>query len=123
MPINGEVDTSPLIDYARAQQKNCYLPIVQPNNTMQFAHYLPNTPMQTNAWHIPEPISNNIIAPESLSLVLVPLLAFNQQRHRLGYGKGYYDHTFAFRQDNQQPKKPTLFGLAYDFQQAPPWPE
>ena len=62
------------------------------------------------------PITEKICPPEKLDLVFVPLLAFNTDRHRLGYGKGYYDKTFAFRKHQNQPK---LFGLAYAFQLAP----
>lgn len=42
-------------------------------------------------WNIPEPERGEIVDPLQLELVLVPLLAFDLQGHRVGYGKGYYD--------------------------------
>lgn len=38
-----------------------------------------------------QPASGNIISPEKIDLVLVPLLAFDEAGNRLGYGKGFYD--------------------------------
>lgn len=58
------------------------------------SHYLltPSTNLKTNKWGIPEPV-NATPLPESLvDLVLVPLLAFDEKGHRVGYGKGYYDY-------------------------------
>jgi 5-formyltetrahydrofolate cyclo-ligase len=44
-----------------------------------------------NKYDILEPIGNNIVAPQLLDLVFVPLLAFDLKGFRVGYGKGYYD--------------------------------
>ena len=49
------------------------------------------TPMRENRWGIPEPAAGREIAPETIDLVLIPLLAFDRKGHRVGYGKGYYD--------------------------------
>ena len=35
--------------------------------------------------------SGEITEPDEIDLVLVPLLAFDQEGYRVGYGKGYYD--------------------------------
>ena len=40
---------------------------------------------------ITEPMGHELLAPETLDLVLVPLLAVDERGHRVGYGKGYYD--------------------------------
>jgi 5-formyltetrahydrofolate cyclo-ligase len=40
---------------------------------------------------IPEPISGNEVAVTEIDLVIVPLLAFDRQGYRVGYGKGFYD--------------------------------
>jgi 5-formyltetrahydrofolate cyclo-ligase len=44
-----------------------------------------------NKYEILEPIGNNVVPPESIDLVFVPLLAFDAKGYRVGYGKGYYD--------------------------------
>lgn len=50
-----------------------------------------NTSMQVNKYGIPEPLSSEVIAPALLDLVIVPLLAFDKNGYRVGFGKGYYD--------------------------------
>ncbi len=54
-------------------------------------HSLAN--LKINQWHIPEPpeTPENLLLPEHLDLVFVPLVAFDLQAHRLGMGKGFYD--------------------------------
>lgn len=45
----------------------------------------------TNEWGIPEPVSGTHVLAEQIDLVLIPLLAFDTNGHRVGYGKGFYD--------------------------------
>lgn len=67
--------------------------------TNRLTHYLltPETPLTENRWGILEPQQNARITIESeqIDLVLVPLLAFDKRGHRVGYGRGYYDHFLA----------------------------
>jgi 5-formyltetrahydrofolate cyclo-ligase len=49
------------------------------------------TELVMNKWGIPEPSEGNEADPESIDLVLIPLLAFDLSGHRVGYGKGFYD--------------------------------
>ena len=51
--------------------------------------------LENNAWGIPEPRQGIPTPIEKIDLVLVPLLAFDQRGHRVGYGKGYYDRFLA----------------------------
>jgi 5-formyltetrahydrofolate cyclo-ligase len=46
-------------------------------------------------WNIPEPIDGTTIAPEQLELIFIPLLTFDKQGYRVGYGKGFYDKYLA----------------------------
>lgn len=48
-----------------------------------------------NAFGIPEPVAGKVIDPQQIDLVLVPLLAFDKQGYRVGYGKGFYDRFIA----------------------------
>ncbi len=63
------------------------------------AHYTiyPDTPLVENKLGIPEPLLQD--QPQtalcSVKTVLVPLLAFDLQGHRVGYGGGYYDRFLA----------------------------
>jgi 5-formyltetrahydrofolate cyclo-ligase len=55
----------------------------------------PETKLQENKWGIPEPVQAQAIAVSEIDMVLVPLLAFDRQGHRVGYGKGFYDRFLA----------------------------
>ncbi len=44
-----------------------------------------------SSWGILEPPKDKPIAPEKISLALIPGLGFDLRKHRIGYGKGYYD--------------------------------
>jgi 5-formyltetrahydrofolate cyclo-ligase len=44
-----------------------------------------------NSWGITEPESGELVSPKCLDMVLVPLLVFDKQGKRVGYGKGFYD--------------------------------
>ncbi|QHL88501.1 5-formyltetrahydrofolate cyclo-ligase [Nibribacter ruber] len=61
-------------------------------------HFLitPETKLVTNRWGIPEPVQAQQITEQEIDLVLVPLLVFDLQGHRVGYGKGFYDRFLAF---------------------------
>jgi 5-formyltetrahydrofolate cyclo-ligase len=53
--------------------------------------FTPVTELIQNAWMIHEPAHNELVESEKIDLVLVPLLAFDREGFRVGYGKGYYD--------------------------------
>lgn len=65
------------------------------DSTMQ--HFLDDEQLQMgiNALGIPEPIDGNTIDPQEIDMVLVPLLTFDRQGYRVGYGKGFYDRFMA----------------------------
>jgi len=50
-----------------------------------------NTALKISGYGIPEPVSGIEIPPEMMDVVFVPLLAFDENGHRVGYGNGFYD--------------------------------
>lgn len=50
-----------------------------------------STPLKENRLGIPEPLEGLEVPAEKIDVVVVPLLAFDQKGHRVGYGKGFYD--------------------------------
>ena len=79
---------------------------------MDFFEWSSKEPLTINKYGIPEPTSNKIKFPDVL---LVPLLAFDKNLNRVGYGGGYYD-----RYISKIKKKKFLLtiGLAYSFQKV-----
>ena len=49
--------------------------------------------------------------------MLVPLLGFDRSGHRLGFGGGFYDTSFAFLRTGERPREPLLVGIAYAAQE------
>ncbi|MAP54233.1 5-formyltetrahydrofolate cyclo-ligase [Altibacter sp.] len=54
-----------------------------------------NTPLRISRYGIPEPTEGIELLPQQIEVVFVPLLAFDRQGHRIGYGKGFYDRFLA----------------------------
>ncbi|WP_212004118.1 5-formyltetrahydrofolate cyclo-ligase [Chitinophaga sp. HK235] len=96
LPISEkkEVDTWPLAHWLRQQHPEIQLVLSKADmKTGDMYHYAwnVNTILVKNRFGIPEPQGGTEVAPAELDLVFVPLLAFDRQGHRVGYGKGMYD--------------------------------
>ncbi|HSD13845.1 MAG TPA: 5-formyltetrahydrofolate cyclo-ligase [Flavobacterium sp.] len=61
--------------------------------TRKMTHFLltENTRIKNNSYGIPEPVEGIEVPSEKIEVVFVPLLAYDKQGHRVGYGKGFYD--------------------------------
>lgn len=117
--LDNELDPAPLIELASAAGMEIYLPRVLDACHMEFTRWRPGDRLQENRFGIPEPVSEpaQLLAPEALDLVLVPLLGFDSRGNRLGFGAGYYDRAFAFKQAGSV--RPLLCGYAYAWQKVP----
>ena len=118
---DGEIDLSLLIKHAWQQKKKVYLPVLaEPNtNRLWFIPYTQNTKLRNNRFAIPEPIHSNktrLRKTLSLDLILMPLVAFDEQGNRVGMGGGFYDRTLSFLNHRKYWHKPNLLGVAYEFQ-------
>lgn len=94
MESHAEVNTFLLTDYLqfRFPELQIAFPVAEfTDHSMKAVLVDDDTSFKKNAYGIAEPVSGKEIDPSSIDLVLVPLLAFDQQGHRLGYGKGFYD--------------------------------
>lgn len=94
------------------------LPVVQSDYTLRFAPWRSGDDLVSNQFGIPEPdiAPTSALDAASMSIVLLPLLAYTRNGHRLGMGGGYYDRSFAFRNPHTSP--PLLIGVAYSCQEA-----
>lgn len=92
-PIKGEFD---LRDLVRQQLDNGWaaaLPVVASAGApMEFRPWTPSSKLKPGIWNIPVPVDKTTVEP---SVLLVPLVGFDDSQYRLGYGGGYYDRTIA----------------------------
>ncbi len=95
--LNKEFDTFGLIKYIRDNHPD--INIVIPKADFQTAVmlsllYESGTILQENEIGISEPINGDVINPSKLDMVIVPLIGFDVNGNRVGYGKGFYDRFF-----------------------------
>ena len=87
-PVNFELDDLTLL---KKFQKNGFiisLPVIKKNFQMDFYKWSFSDLLKVNKYGIPEPEKNDIVYPD---ILLIPLVAFDKNLNRLGYGGGYYD--------------------------------
>ncbi|MFT4781508.1 MAG: 5-formyltetrahydrofolate cyclo-ligase [Psychroserpens sp.] len=91
-----EVNTDYILNILSGKDKNIIIS-KSDFSTREMSHILltDSTTIKKNKWHIPEPVNGITITPEQIDVVFVPLLAFDEQGHRVGYGKGFYDKFLA----------------------------
>lgn len=119
LPQGGEFDVHPLLDQALCMRLECYLPVLpRRGRVMRFGRVGHATRMKSNRYGIPEPVDAKPLRAHQLDLLLMPLVGFDLQGHRLGMGGGYYDATLAFMQHRRLWRKPRLVGVAYECQRA-----
>lgn len=123
----GELPLNLAIAPLAGRGQRLYLPVIGTKRALHFAPWQTGDAVQPNRYGIPEPsIQAGTIDPAQLDLVLVPLLGFDRQGNRLGFGGGYYDTSFAFLRDSPRPTQPMLVGVGYAMQeqtaiQPQPW--
>jgi len=54
-----------------------------------------NTKLKKSAFNVPEPVDGIEIDNNKIEVVFIPLLGFDNQGNRVGYGKGFYDRFLA----------------------------
>ena len=79
---------------------------------MNFFRWSTKEPLNINEYGIPEPSSNILVQP---SILLVPLVAFDKDFNRIGYGGGFYDR---YIKKIKKKRKIITIGLAYSFQKV-----
>tara|TARA_B100001250_G_scaffold254743_1_gene219187 strand:+ start:581 stop:1120 length:540 start_codon:yes stop_codon:yes gene_type:complete len=111
-PINYEIDCLEILKKLEKSGHKISLPIIRKGNKMDFFEWSFLEPLSIGKIGIPEPFSKKKMYPDVL---LVPLLAFNKQKFRLGYGGGYYDR---YIQKILNIKKILTIGVAFSFQEV-----
>ena len=109
-PYNYEIDIMPLVEKFQKLNYFITLPKIGMNSEMNFYQWSTKDPLSINKFGIPEPISNKTKFPD---ILLVPLLAFDKNFNRIGYGGGFYDR---YINRLKKIKKIITIGVAYSFQ-------
>lgn len=121
MARDGELDLTPLISLLQRAGKLIYLPVLHPyQRKLWFARYSSSKQLHLNRFSIPEPNINqhDKRTARFLDVVLVPLVAFDANCHRLGMGGGFYDKTFAYQLIRRTWRRPHLIGIAHECQRV-----
>ena len=113
-PSNHEVDILKFLKEASKKKFRIVLPVIKSPNSISFKSWVFKEPLYVNKYGILEPKnSKKQIIPD---FIMVPLVAFDNQLNRIGYGKGYYDRSL--KKIKNIKKKTISLGIAYSFQRC-----
>jgi 5,10-methenyltetrahydrofolate synthetase len=105
-PFRGEHDLRKWANTVIARGGRIALPVVvQKGHPLEFRHWAPGDPMERGVWNILVPARGPAVLPD---VVIAPLVGYDDQRYRLGYGGGFFDRTLA-----AMPRKPLVVGIGY----------
>ena len=110
-PVNFEIDDLKLLKKLKNNRFTISLPVIKKNFQMDFYKWSFSDPLRVNKFGIPEPEIKNIVYPD---ILLIPLVAFDKNLNRLGYGGGYYDRLI---KKLSKKKKILKIGLAFSAQE------
>ena len=113
-PYQSEIDTRPLLGRLAGEGWTTCLPIVLGKGLpLEFRRWLPGEPLIKGVWGIERPTETSpVVEPDVL---IIPLLAFDRQGFRLGYGGGFYDRTL---EKLRVLKNVVAIGVAYGAQEV-----
>ncbi len=114
LPIRSEADLRPLMAWFRARGARLCVPAILDRQTIAFRELMDGAPLVSTGFGTSGPGPDApVLDPE---ILLVPLSAFDQRGHRIGYGAGHYDRAIdRLRQKGIHPK---LIGIAFDCQEV-----
>lgn len=104
---NKEPSTLKLLEYFTSNNIDTYVPVLVDDN--MFSSKIVNNNFAKGPYGILQPKNINIVPNNfKFDLIIVPTLAFDDNKNRIGYGKGYYDK-FLIKH-----KKSYTVGLSYE---------
>lgn len=111
--MRGELDVREIFNTMLPFRKQTALPCVTEQKTLLFRQWMPHHPLVRHELGTQEPAAT---APTMIpAVILVPLLAFDGDGYRLGYGGGYYDRTMEMMRRFEVP--PLFIGVGYTMQE------
>ncbi len=110
-PSNFELNVLKILEIDYMKKEDVLLPAIGEKNKMNFYSWKKNQTLFVNKFGGLEPDKTTIKIP---NLMLVPILAFDRYKYRLGYGKGFYDRYLNKYLDKF--KNILTVGVAFSFQ-------
>ena len=110
-PNSFETNILKILENEKFGKFNFLLPIIEKNNSMNFYKWRKKDILYLNKYGIPEPLKSKKIIPH---IILAPLLVFDKNKNRIGYGKGFYDRYL--NKFVKLHKKIMTVGVAFSFQ-------
>ena len=110
-PIKTEISPLKLVEICKKLSIEICFPVMcAKKNELIFSKFEGEKNFIKKKYGIFEPVKLNKITPD---IIFVPMVGFDKNLNRLGYGKGYYDRTIS---KLRKLKKIFVIGLAYDNQ-------
>jgi len=124
--MNDEVDTRPIFESCWRRNKRVFAPVTYLDGSMLFREVLRDSTLEKNSFGLWEPSAGPVFDERLLDVVVTPLVAFDENRNRIGMGGGYFDRCFSFLRHRTKWLQPKLIALAFDCQKvekiaANPW--
>jgi len=114
LAIGDELTVEPLLERILRTGHRVALPVVDlPNAPLFFRNWAPGAPLENGPFKTRHPLNTE---PElKPDILLVPMLAFDRQGQRMGWGGGYYDRTLEALRKN---KSVLAVGIAFEGQRV-----
>ena len=110
-PSNFELNVLKVLELKYFSDQKILLPVAEKNDLMNFYQWKKNDVLTVNEFGMLEPFKTKAKIPD---VIIVPLLAFDKDKFRLGYGKGYYDRYL--NKYIKKHKNILTVGVAFSFQ-------
>ena len=110
-PTSYELNILNILEVEFLKKTKFLLPIINDKYSMHFYEWKKRDVLNVNKYGILEPLKSKAITP---NIILVPLLAFDKFKNRLGYGKGFYDKFL--KKNDKNKSKVISIGVAFSFQ-------
>lgn len=111
-PFQGEYDPAQVMVYLYACGATLALPeVMGPHQPLRFRKWWPQAPMRKDAYGIALPHDTEEV---TIDAIIIPMVAFDSQGYRLGYGSGFFDRTLAAINP-----RPLTIGIAFEVLHLP----
>ena len=105
-PFRGEPDLRQwMVDVVTGGGRIALPVVIKKGWPLEFRIWSPGDPLERGVWNILTPSKGPAVQP---SIVVAPMVGFDEGNYRLGYGGGFFDRTLA-----AMPRKPLVIGVSF----------